>query len=107
MVSLFYCGMYIVYILYSVRLDKYYIGYTNDMERRLQEHNRRKGKFTDRGIPWNLVYKEEYEQKEDAVRRELYLKNQKSRNFIEALLKHAQLVEHPDLSGVVLGSNPS
>ena len=38
--------MYIVYILYSSRLDKYYIGRTNDIVRRLSEHNRIKGKFT-------------------------------------------------------------
>ena len=56
--------MYVLYILYSERLDHYYVGYTNDIERRLSEHNRRKGKYTDRGIPWELVYTEEYELKE-------------------------------------------
>ena len=55
--------MYVLYILYSERLDHYYVGYTNDIERRLSEHNRRKGKYTDRGIPWELVYTEEYELK--------------------------------------------
>ena len=45
---------YTVYILYSVLIDKFYVGYTNNIERRLKEHNRRKGKYTDRGIPWVL-----------------------------------------------------
>ena len=34
--------MFIVYILYSNSIDKYYVGYTNDLERRLLEHNRKK-----------------------------------------------------------------
>ncbi|MDA3880621.1 MAG: GIY-YIG nuclease family protein [Prolixibacteraceae bacterium] len=44
--------MYTVYILYSEKIDQYYTGYTNNIDRRLSEHNRRKGKYTDRGIPW-------------------------------------------------------
>ncbi|HPT22655.1 MAG TPA: GIY-YIG nuclease family protein [Bacteroidales bacterium] len=39
--------MYTLYILYSESFDRFYVGYTNDIERRLSEHNRKKGKFTD------------------------------------------------------------
>ena len=53
-------SMYTLYILHSKSLDKYYVGYINDLTRRLNEHNRIKGKFTDVGIPWVLVYKETY-----------------------------------------------
>jgi hypothetical protein len=53
-------SMYTLYILHSKSLDRYYVGYTNDLTRRLNEHNRIKGKFTDVGIPWVLVYKETY-----------------------------------------------
>lgn len=35
--------MFIVYILHSQSLDRYYVGYTNDLERGLTEHNRKKG----------------------------------------------------------------
>ena len=55
--------MFIVYILYSEKVNRYYVGYTNDIDRRIGEHNRRKGKFTDRGIPWTIVYTEEYPEK--------------------------------------------
>ncbi len=65
--------MYIVYILYSSRLDKYYIGRTNDINRRLSEHNRIKGKFTDGGIPWSLVYNEVYDTLSDATQRKNFL----------------------------------
>ncbi|MDA3929666.1 MAG: GIY-YIG nuclease family protein [Prolixibacteraceae bacterium] len=82
--------MYKVYILYSLKIDRYYIGYTNDIGRRLSEHNRRKGKYTDRGIPWELLHQEVYLSKELAQHRERYLKSQKSRKFIEDLLRLSQ-----------------
>jgi putative endonuclease len=74
--------MFTLYILYSKKLDRYYVGYTNDLERRLEEHNRIKGKYTDRGIPWVMVYKEVYQNKKDAMYRERFIKNMKSRKYI-------------------------
>ncbi len=78
--------MYTLYILYSKSIDRYYVGYTNDLERRLTEHNRKKGKYTDAGIPWLLVYKEEYQVKKDAMEREKFIKNRKSKSFIIDLI---------------------
>ena len=78
--------MFIVYILYSSSIDKYYVGYTNDLERRLSEHNRKKGKYTDGGIPWHLVHKEEYEGKNGAMDREKFIKSQKSRQYILSII---------------------
>ena len=78
--------MYIVYILYSSSLDKYYVGYTNDIERRLSEHNRKKGKYTDGGIPWHLVHQEEYGSKSEAMNREKTIKSKKSRQYILSIL---------------------
>ena len=40
------------------------------MERRLAEHNRKRKKFTDRGIPWKIIYNEKYQTKEQAQTRE-------------------------------------
>ncbi len=76
---------YCVYILYSSSLNKYYVGYTNDINRRLSEHNRIKGKFTDKGIPWKLVYTENYSDKISAEKREKEIKSKKSRKYIESL----------------------
>jgi len=78
--------MFTVYILHSNSLDRYYVGYTNDLERRLKEHNRKKGKYTDSGIPWQLVYQETYSTKTEAMDREKFIKLKKSRAFIESLL---------------------
>jgi putative endonuclease len=78
--------MYTLYILYSESFGRFYVGYTNDLERRLSEHNRKKGKFTDAGIPWNLVYSETFVNKKDAMARERFIKSKKSKNFIKELI---------------------
>ena len=80
--------MYIVYILYSSSIDKYYVGYTNDIGRRLSEHNRQKGKYTDGGIPWCLVHQEEYKSKSEAMNREKTIKSKKSRQYILSILSN-------------------
>ena len=74
------------YILFSSKLNKYYIGSTTDIERRLAEHNRGKEKFTQTGIPWILVYKEVFSELKPARQREFYIKKMKSRLFIEKLI---------------------
>ena len=74
------------YILYSTKLDKYYIGSTPDIERRLMDHNRGKEKFTKTGLPWVLRYNEIFDTLAEARRRELEIKNQKSRKYIERLI---------------------
>jgi len=71
------------YIIYSEKLDKYYIGACIDMERRLYEHNIGHSTFTSTGIPWILKYKEFYETLPLAKKRELIIKKKKSRKFIE------------------------
>ncbi|MGD0341653.1 MAG: GIY-YIG nuclease family protein [Bacteroidales bacterium] len=78
--------MFVVYILYSKSFDRYYVGYTNDLERRISEHNRKKGKFTDAGIPWVVVYFELYKTKKEAMVREKLIKSRKSKTFILELL---------------------
>ncbi len=78
--------MYTLYILHSITLDRYYIGYTNDIVRRLSEHNRIKGKFTDAGIPWSLVYSESFASKKEAMLREKFIKSRKSKKFIIELI---------------------
>ncbi len=74
--------MYSVYILHSKSFNRFYVGYTNDLHRRIAEHNRKKGKFTDAGIPWELVHCEEYPSKKAAMDREKYIKSKKSKQFI-------------------------
>ena len=78
--------MFIVYILFSKTLDRFYVGFTNDIERRLLEHNRKKGKYTDAGMPWVLVYHENYDLKSEAMIREKQIKLHKSKQYIISLI---------------------
>jgi len=80
-----------VYFLYSKKIDKYYIGACTDLDRRLYEHNLGHSKFTSIGIPWELVYKEEWEDLTLAKQREMKIKKMKSRTYIQDLIRK----EHP------------
>ncbi len=61
-----------------------YVGYTNDIKKRINLHNLGKGaKFT-RGRSWVLIYKEKFKSKKEAISREYYIKNNRSlRNKIK------------------------
>jgi putative endonuclease len=74
------------YILFSEKLNKYYIGACIDMERRIHEHNIGHSKFTSLGMPWKIVYKKEFETLLFAKRFEIKIKKMKSRKYIEDLI---------------------
>jgi putative endonuclease len=75
------------YILFSEKLNKYYIGACTDMDRRLYEHNIGHSKFTSTSIPWILKYTESFETLQESKRRELDIKKMKSRKYIENLFR--------------------
>ena len=78
--------MYYVYVLYSEKLNKRYIGSTQDIARRLREHNFGKSKFTKVGIPWKLIYQESHQSNHETRRRELFLKSGVGRKFLDQIL---------------------
>ena len=61
-----------------------YVGYTNNLKKRITLHNMSKGaKFT-RGRKWKLIYKEKHGSKKEAISREYYIKNHRTiRNKIK------------------------
>ena len=76
---------YYVYMLKSKGIKPVtYVGYTKDIKERLILHNSGKGaKFT-RGRKWELIYKEKYKSKKEAISREYYIKNNRTlRNKIK------------------------
>ncbi|MFH0734985.1 MAG: GIY-YIG nuclease family protein [bacterium] len=79
--------MFNTYIIYSKTLDKYYIGSTENIEDRLVRHNRGSSKYTSKAKDWILVYTEKFDTKSEAIKREYEIKRQKSRKYIEKLLK--------------------
>lgn len=66
--------MYFVYILKSKKFKKLYLGYTNDLRKRLKEHNQGLAKATRPYIPWQIVYYEAYLSEKEARHREHNLK---------------------------------
>ena len=81
--------MFYVYVLRSLVNNRYYTGSTDNLDRRLNEHNSGKSKYTKLTKPFVLVYKETYTSRLEAVRRELYFKTGKGREFINNLTKRA------------------
>jgi len=79
-----------LYVLFSEKLNKYYVGACTNLERRLYEHTIGHSKFTSTGIPWILVYQETFDDLQAAKRRELQIKKMKSRKYIEILIGSVQ-----------------
>jgi putative endonuclease len=68
--------VYYVYILQSRKTGKLYIGQTNNLERRIEDHNAGLGgKYTQQKGPWVLVHSEKHPDRISAVRRERFLKS--------------------------------
>ena len=81
--------MFYIYIIYSESADRYYVGHTNDPERRLIEHNTTDEiKFTTKFRPWILfLYFEVSNIRGEAIKMERFIKKQKSRFFLRKLVE--------------------
>jgi len=67
-------------------LDKYYIGYTTDLTKRLDEHNAGVSVYVSKASDWVLKYQESFPERELAMKREKEIKNKKSRKYIDWLI---------------------
>jgi len=74
------------YVLYSAKVNKIYIGQSSNLEKRFWEHNNGLSKYTKRYIPWEIIYKETFESRTEAMKREKELKTQKGREFVWELI---------------------
>lgn len=79
--------MYYVYILQSEKNKRLYKGVTNDLQKRLKEHNVGNVPFTKNLRPWVIIYYEAFLSKADATREEKFLKSGKGRERVKWLLK--------------------
>jgi len=81
--------MFTVYALYSQSYKKIYIGYTSSLEERFKSHNELATKgWTIRFRPWEIVHKEIFESKVDAMRREKELKSAKGREWVWQMINN-------------------
>ncbi|MFH0891824.1 MAG: GIY-YIG nuclease family protein [Candidatus Falkowbacteria bacterium] len=77
---------FFVYILYNKKYDKFYIGQTDNLRRRIFEHQNRLSVYTSKyNGGWHLVYQEKYDTRSEAMIQEKFLKNQKSKKFYKKL----------------------
>jgi len=80
--------MWHVYVLKSLVNGKLYTGYTGNIEKRLKQHNQgHGGRFTKLNKPFELVYKEDFDDKYVAQKRERELKTNKGRYFVRKTVK--------------------
>jgi putative endonuclease len=79
---------YYVYLLESQIDSSWYIGYTKELQDRINEHNSGKSYYTKRKLPWKIIYFEVSFHKMDAIAREKYLKSGMGRRYLKNRLKN-------------------
>jgi putative endonuclease len=77
--------MFIVYGLKSEKDGRVYVGFTQDLSRRLKEHSSGKTRSTKGWLPWSVYYTEEVDSREKAREREIYLKSGIGKEFLKSL----------------------
>jgi putative endonuclease len=82
-----------VYILHSKTLNRYYIGFTTDLETRLEFHkNAESQKFTAKADDWNVFLIIDCQSKLQGLSIEKHIKNMKSKTYIENLKKYPEII---------------
>lgn len=113
--------MFQVYVLWSSKLRKRYVGSAQNAQERLHQHNQGRTPFNRTGIPWVWIHTESYESRSTAYRRERFLKSGVGRNgstnsflaFVAQIRwKGARVVESAGLENrcglrATVGSNPT
>ena len=87
---------YCCYIIYSISIDHYYVGYTSNIEERLFQHNEGffgPTCFTSKAIDWKIFLVIPCKSIEQAMFIESKIKNMKSRKYIENLRKYPEMVQ--------------
>ena len=79
--------MFTVYVLQSTSTGQQYVGQTNHLKRRLNEHFEGLAGYTKNRGPWRLVHQEQFSTRSEAMRRERYLKTGAGREWLRLELK--------------------
>jgi putative endonuclease len=85
--------MFTVYILYSLTIDRFYIGQTKDFETRFKLHRDKffPGGFTAQAVDWVVYFTLDCNSRKQALNVERHIKKMKSRKFIENLNKYPEI----------------
>jgi putative endonuclease len=79
--------MFYNYIIQSLKNDQLYTGFTSDLKKRINEHNQGLNLSTKRYKPWKIIYYEACVDKDDAMRREEYLKTTQGIRLVKRRLE--------------------
>ena len=82
--------MYKTYIIYSVKMDRYYVGSCENFEKRLNDHNTGRSTYTKNGAPWVLKWTKSFNSRSEAQKEEYRIKAKKSRQYIAFLIGQGQ-----------------
>lgn len=86
-----------VYVLRSTKDKMFYIGSTNNLKRRIQQHQNGKNISTAKRLPVALIYCEAHTSKDDALRREKYFKTTKGKVTLRQILHEALLNDNQEV----------
>ena len=103
-IGFFIWAMHYAYILLSLKDHQLYIGYSTDVFRRLEEHNRGYNSSTEYRRPLKMIYYEMHLSKNDAVRRERYFKTSKGKATLRQMLRTTLLEMSKEVLEKVSGS---
>jgi putative endonuclease len=78
---------YYIYVLQSLKNRSLYIGYTEDLRKRIKQHNDGDSEYTKKYMPWELIHYAAYLNEKDAKRREDYLKTNQGSRLLKRMLK--------------------
>ena len=81
-------NMYFVYVLKSDKDKKFYVGYTKNLRKRIEEHNKGIVKSTNHRRPFKLVYYEACFNSYDALKRERYFKTSWGKRYLKSRLEN-------------------
>ena len=87
--------MHYLYILFSEKLNRFYVGETSNVEKRLIMHNQHvyKNSFTKSASDWVIHLSKKYNNKNDALYIEKFIKRMKSRKFIEKIINDNEILD--------------
>ena len=93
---------HVVYMLYSFKIDRFYIGQTSNLENRITEHNSGESPYTSTGLPWTLLWSTEKTSLRAAEDLESKLKNLTRVRKIKFIRKYSEGIRDVELFNRIL-----
>ncbi|MFA5813736.1 MAG: GIY-YIG nuclease family protein [Patescibacteria group bacterium] len=87
--------MFFIYIMYNLKHDKFYIGQTYSIKKRITEHKTGQGNYTSRyDGEWLYLYSESFSTRAEAMQREKYFKSLKNKEYLKEFIRSQRNNKH-------------